>query len=252
MTAEVQRSELTLNTTLNEKRPLQILTVVIAGTGVVVVWLAWLSYAAFTAQANQGERRFRQEALVERLNAIDELLTMSAYQAVTTLDPEWDRRHREYRSELSAVFETVQSATLFPSSSQVQSVRIRLARVQEQLDTTHAESVRLARTGELARALGVFTAKEYVAQRRAFGEETGRLSAIAEGHEAARLKVQRRDARLRSLGLVIVVVIVVVAWWRAVWTARSWRSELLRTNSRLVRRAEELRELNQTMERKVV
>ncbi|MBM3271314.1 MAG: HAMP domain-containing histidine kinase [Candidatus Sericytochromatia bacterium] len=210
-----------------------------------------LAFALFVALVSLDEANSRYQnatRLHGRITHLDEVLTMSARMAAATGDPRWERRYRKLEPELDAAIG--EAHDLAPSAE----IALRIEAVEganRDLLRMEHEALRLLGAGRQDRAQELLAGREYEAGKARYSRAIDDYGMQMNLHLADRIASARRQATL-SFGLAGVAVPVAIAVWVATaWRIREWRLAILHHIAERKRMEAELRELNESLDRRV-
>ena len=87
------------------RSPMRFLMVAWLITVIVLLGSVWSAYDSYQKNATTAHHMFQVQELRGRIVHLDEVLTNSARMAVTTGDPQWVQRYRQFEGELNAAIQ---------------------------------------------------------------------------------------------------------------------------------------------------
>ncbi|MFD2271713.1 hypothetical protein ACFS07_12550 [Undibacterium arcticum] len=98
--------------------PVRWLAIGLVLTTVVLLTMLWSTFDLFRNVTTVQLRNLRLQELSGRVVHLDEVLTMSARMAATTGDLQWERRYRQFESQLDAVIKETLQLTILSESAE--------------------------------------------------------------------------------------------------------------------------------------
>lgn len=224
---------------------------VVLGLGTV----AWTGLSTFQAYRAVDDLAQRHIALVEAAGVIeylDEVLTMSAWMAAHTGEPQWEARYRGYDPILA---ETITKARgLAPTALDAAALQA-TDEANQRLVAIENQVFDLVREGRLTEAQGLIEGGEYASQKAIYaaGNDAMRDSILASASAAV---TSARGALVTSALLGAGLVILSVAAFAATYVkVRAWRAAFLRVEEQrlqAIRESSEAREASLRAEKLAV
>ena len=179
---------------------------------------------------------------------LDEVLTMSARMAAATGDLQWEQRYRQFEPKLDAAIK--KAIQLAPEAHS--------GRAAAATDTANIKLVKmenrafdLVAVGRADDAKAVLFNDEYERQKRIYADGMVKFGAGLSQAIGSALQRQQRRAFLHMAAGGVVIPFMVLAWILVFRAVRKWRRTLTDNNRRLASQAEELAELNQSLDSQV-
>ena len=229
-------------------RPITFLAVTLGMTAATVMWLGWSSYEAFRDARIKRRRDVRMEELSGIILHLDEVLTMSARMAAATSDLQWEQRYRRFEPKLdAAIKEAIQLAPEAYSgkaAAATDEANIKLV----EMENRAFDLVGQGRTDE---AGAILFSDEYERQKRIYADGMATFGAGLSEAIAGALERQRHRASLHMVLGGLVIPFMTLAWLGVFLSVRKWRTTLTESNRHLASQAEELAELNRSLDSRV-
>ncbi len=229
------------NAPANARNPITVLTVVLVITWAVLAGLGWLSYRSYREKRTTTARHLRIEELRGSIIHLNEVLTMSARMAALTGDLQWEERYRRFEPRLDIAIK--EAIALAPGSHSGQgaadtdAANIKLVEMENQ-------AFDLVRQGRAEEAKAVLFSDQYESQKQVYAEGMDRFEAGLADAVSAALQQGERLSFLQT-GVVFLLMPFLIIGWVVVFRAVSnWKTTL-------VKHAEELAEVNQSLDKKV-
>jgi hypothetical protein len=194
------------------------------------------------------EQQVRIQNLRSNIIHLDEVLTMSARMAAATGDPQWETRYREFETKLDAAIR--EAVALVPEAhagegmAETDAANIRLVEMENR-------SFRLVRQGRVDEAAVLLSSEEYQTQKRVYAQGMTKFAAGLASSAENNLKRQKQQSLLGIASVVLVLAFLIAGWLMVLRALRRWRTTLSENNRSLARQAEELAELNRSLDQKV-
>ncbi|MFC6520018.1 hypothetical protein ACFQAT_09770 [Undibacterium arcticum] len=183
--------------------PVRWLAIGLVLTTVVLLTMLWSTFDLFRNVTTVQLRNLRLQELSGRVVHLDEVLTMSARMAATTGDLQWERRYRQFESQLDAVIkETLQLTILSESAEatkQTDAANLKLVDMENQ-------AFALVRAGQPGQAKLILFSEAYEAQKKIYAEGIVRLVQ----HIQEDLAASQRDKRNQALFFVTAAMFSIV------------------------------------------
>jgi len=224
------------------------LTVALALSWVVLVWLGWYSYRVYRDAKTAISRDLKVVHLRGVIVHLDEVLTMSARMAAVTGDSTWEARYRRFEPILDAAIK--EAARLAPGArdaevvTQTDEANIRLVAMENQ-------AFDLIRQGHRDQARDLLFCEEYGRQKEVYSEGMAELSAHLELAAESGLRRKQRYALVQILAVAGLIPLTIAGWLVVLRAVRGWSSALGESNRRLAKQAQDLSDVNQTLDRQV-
>ena len=179
---------------------------------------------------------------------LDEVLTMSARMAATTGNLQWERRYRSFEPKLDAAIkeaiELAPEAHSGAAAAKTDVANIRLVAMENR-------AFDLVRQGRADEAKAILFSDDYERQKRIYADGMTQFGASLSGAIAGALEGERRGAYLQTAVGTLVVPLMILAWLGVFRAVRKWHTALAENDRRLTRQAEELADLNRSLDAKV-
>ena len=179
---------------------------------------------------------------------LDEVLTMSARMAAATSDLQWEQRYRRFEPKLdAAIKEAIQLAPEAYSgkaAAATDEANIKLV----EMENRAFDLVGQGRTDE---AGAILFSDEYERQKRIYADGMATFGAGLSEAIAGALERQRHRASLHMVLGGLVIPFMTLAWLGVFLSVRKWRTTLTESNRHLASQAEELAELNRSLDSRV-
>ena len=201
-----------------------------------------------TRFAQPGEPFVRLAELLGSIIHLDEVLTMSARMAAATGDPQWERRYRNFEPKLdSAIKEAI---GLAPTTHAGQAAA-KTDEANRRLVEMENRAFDLVREEHADEAREILFGSEYKEQKQVYTEGMSEL-ALGLSHAGNVSLEQQHNRALLRLAAGVFVIPLIIAGWIAVFRATyKWKKGVAERDHRLVRQAEELAALNQSLDQRV-
>ncbi len=206
-------------------------------------------YAQGIASTDRSRHRYlRLAELRGIITHLDEVLTMSARMAAATGDLNWERRYRRFEPNLdTAIKEAIQLAPEAHSgeaAAKTDAANIKLVEMENR-------AFDLIREGRAGEAKAILFSDEYERQKRVYADGMVKFGAGLAEEAAHALEREQRRASLHMAVVSLVVPLMIVAWFVVFHTVRKWQTVLTESNRSLARQAQELADLNRSLDSKV-
>lgn len=231
------------------RMPMRFLTLTVALTGVVLIWLAWATDRSYQITKLVNQRNSRIQQLRGTIVYLDEVLTMSARMAAVTGDPRWEQRYRQSEPKLAAA---IHEAVELAAEPRAGSLAAQTDAANAKLVEMENRAFDLVRRNQLEDAQAVLFSDEYESQKGLYAAGIDKLADLLADTASAALRSEQQRA-FWSITFVIAVASTLLAGWLVVLrTTHRWRGALVTTNRQLSEQARELagrkRELDQKIE----
>ncbi|MFC3108982.1 sensor histidine kinase [Undibacterium arcticum] len=228
--------------------PVRWLAIGLVLTTVVLLTMLWSTFDLFRNVTTVQLRNLRLQELSGRVVHLDEVLTMSARMAATTGDLQWERRYRQFESQLDAVIkETLQLTILSESAEatkQTDAANLKLVDMENQ-------AFALVRAGQPGQAKLILFSEAYEAQKKIYAEGIVRLVQ----HIQEDLAASQRDKRNQALFFVTAAMFSIVflcVTWLLVWSKlHRWRADQATNFAALAKAEGALQIANDDLEKRV-
>ncbi|MDA1141156.1 MAG: response regulator [Planctomycetota bacterium] len=231
-----------------DRHLLLFVTAAIILTELAIAWLTWTSYGTFQNVKSYRQRDIRIAQLRGTIIHLDEVLTMSARMAAATGDLVWEKRYREFEPKLrGAIEETVKLA---PGSEggeaaeQTKEANVKLVEMENQ-------AFQHLREGRQPEALALLFSDAYKVQKKVYEAGMEEFADQLMQTVQASLKTEHRKAFASTVAKIALFSLLLIVWAVVLVTTRNWQKTIATTNLQLERQAEDLSQLNQTLDRRV-
>jgi signal transduction histidine kinase len=217
-------------------------------TTVVLLTMLWSAFDSFRNITTVQLRNLRLQELSGRIVHLDEVLTMSARMAATTGDLQWERRYRQFESQLDAVIEETQQLTSLSKSAeatqQTDAANMKLVEMEN-------KAFALVRAGQLGQAKPILFGEAYEAQKKIYAEGIVRLVQHVQEELAASQRDKRNEALFFITAALLSIVSLCIAWL-LVWSKlHRWRTDQATNFVALTKAEEALQIANEDLEKRV-
>ncbi len=184
------------------------LTAFLALAGAAIFWLGWQFYALHGEMENIRNQDQRVLVLAGKIVHLDEVLTMSARMAASTLDPAWEERYRRFEPQLDEAIK--ESLHLDPKI--VGEFIAQTDAANQKLVEMEKESFELVRQKDQRAATAVLFSPEYEKQKQLYADGMRKLTALLREHADAAIDAQQRRINHVFVTLVIVLAVLFLFW----------------------------------------
>ena len=237
-----------MNESHKDNSKLSLLTLTVLLTASVLVGFGLQVYRSYREHVVSLKRVAKVEALRGTIIYLDEVLTMSARMAATTGDPKWEARYRQHENILDVAIKdairTVPQSVVGETASQTDEANIKLVQMENR-------SFEHVRRGEMEQARVVLFSPEYEEQKRIYAEGMTNMNSQLARDIQATVSAERQRALRQLYGMGLVGVMLMLIWITVVRQTQHWRRRLAEQNAALAGQADQLRELNRTLDQKV-
>ena len=220
------------------RSPMRFLMVAWLITVIVLLGSVWSAFDSYQQYATTAQHMFQVQELRGRIVHLDEVLTMSARMAVTTGDPQWEQRYRQFEGELDAAIQN--AIALVPDAGgtdQTDAANVALI----EMENTAFE---LVRQGDLEASREILFGDEYTRQKAIYAEGMVILGRELASSADMVLQAQRKRTLIQLFSIAAVIPVLVVGWFVVIRVVNRWRNELTQSHQCLV-------DLNRDLDQKV-
>ena len=179
---------------------------------------------------------------------MDEVLTMSARTAAATGDLRWEERYRQFEPKLDAAIK--EAIALAPEAQSVEAAA-RTDAANIKLVEMENRAFDLVRQGRADEAGPILFSDEYKTQKQVYAKGMTDFGSGLAMAARTSLAQERRRALLHLILAFVPTPFALVSWLVVLRATRKWRAALGESNRGLARQAEELAQLNRSLDRKV-
>jgi len=202
--------------------PVWFLTVALALSGSVCVWLAFNEYRSYRLELAQREFAVRYAQLRGSIVHLNEVLTMSALMTVTTGDERWEKRHRQFEPQLdTAINEMLRLQPDHPAIART-AAQTSLANLKR-VEMEH-RSFDLIRAGQPEAARAVLFSTAYDEQKRTYAAEISRVMDLVADEMKRDEQARLRNMLASMAGQLAVLGTALAVWLAAVGFLGRWRA----------------------------
>jgi PAS domain S-box-containing protein len=242
------RAAITRGLTFRRRGPILVLAAALAVTCAAMGWLAWSSFDHYQAMLAV-ERAQRILDLQGTVLQVNDTLTMSARMAAATGDPLWRQRHGEGRPRLDrAISELLELAPEYPSLLDARQTAAANQRVQE----LERAAFELVDAGRRTEALELLQSTEYEEQKSSYSAGIVRTHGVLAVATADALTAAKQRAHQNLTVMAVIVPVLVLGFVVMLRAAGRWQRAQQAIDTELRQRSEELKQLNETLEAKVI
>ncbi|MGB5440673.1 MAG: histidine kinase dimerization/phospho-acceptor domain-containing protein, partial [Gammaproteobacteria bacterium] len=207
-------------------------------TVMVLLVSVWSAFESYQQYATTAQHMFRVQELRGQIVHLDEVLTMSARMAVTTGDPQWEQRYRQFEGELDAVIQ--HALALVPDADGMDQTNAANVALVEMENT----AFELVRQGDLEASREVLFGDEYTRQKAIYAEGMVILGSELASSADRVLQAQRKRTLIQIFSIAAVIPVLVVGWLVVIRVVNRWRNKLTQSHQSLV-------DLNRDLDQKV-
>ena len=220
----------------------------LVATALVLFCLGWQAVVARERLEELKNRHVRVFELVGGMSRLDDVLTMAAQMSITSDEPQWAARYRDYEAELEALLHKVDSRT--PDAGLAGVVeRLRVANTA--LIQMEHKAMDLAGPSRREQAEALLASEEYNAQKRLYASTMVELGTDLQEAVNRAIESEIRRASITVVVAAILLPLLLLLWFVAARTINRWQSTLNLSRELQSRQAAELTELNAGLDAKV-
>ena len=220
------------------RSPMRFLMLAWLITVIVLLGSVWSAFDSYQQNATTAQHMFQVQELRGRIVHLDEVLTMSSRMAVTTGDPQWEQRYRQFEGELDAAIQN--AIALVPDAGGTDQTDAANVALIEMEDT----AFELVRQGDLEASREILFGDEYTRQKAIYAEGMVILGKELAASVDMVLQAQRKRTLIQIFSIAAVIPVLVVGWLVVIRLVNRWRNELTQSHQRLV-------DLNRDLDQKV-
>ena len=228
-------------------RPSRLLFLTFVTTTLVCVFANLLSWRSHLLAEKVTTDDLRTDELISEVRAADEVLTMSTRMAASTGEERWAIRYAEQSTALDRALDELDRMSHTPE------MRASLAALREAnqgLVLAEERSLKLTRSGALARATQELQGDDYTGGKLAYAQASARLlRAINAQTESDLGDAQRSLQRLQAL-IAAMLVGLLVPWWACLKLVTQHEHDSLAMAARLLRLDREIASFSLTNKRR--
>ena len=233
-----------------------LVTVALALTGIVLVWLGWTSYHGYRVAEAIREQYLPLERLRGRILHLDEVLAMSARMAAATGNLRWEDRYRRFEPELDeAIRDAMGRAPSEISARHVAETDAANRKLVEMANRAFA-LVRQNRAGE---ANDILLGEEYEIEKKRYANGMREVVSGLGAYLDEVMGTEREEALASMFAAVGVLAISLAVWAAVIRGVSRWQTALATSLERRHEAEEALRErerrlevLNEELEERVI
>ncbi len=231
------------------RSPVLFLAAVVLLNCMALLWMGWRAHHYDDSSRVAYERTRRSEELRGIIVYLDEVLTMSARMAAATGDSQWEERYRNYEPKLDAAIK--EAIELIPEGHSAKAAaKTDVANIKlVEMENRAFDLVRQGRTDE---ANVVLFSELYETQKQIYAAGMTEFDAALSDISRAAWKQHRRHVFLEITVGASPIPLMVVGWIVVFRVTRKWEATLKENHRRLAQQAEQLSELNRSLDQKVM
>lgn len=200
---------------------------------------------SFAKSSNKVSRLRRLQGVIQHL---DEILTMSTHMAISTGDPRWEQRYRQFETQLEAA---IIEADILTANSKSYSGTDQTNAANKVLVELENKAFTLVRKAHLAEAQAVLSSEQYKENKQIYANGLIDLNSALVQIASSQAKTEKQYAFGQIIVIAVFILSLIVIWLFILWTTQRWQTVLLYKNSELNARSRALANLNETLEVKV-
>jgi signal transduction histidine kinase len=229
--------------------PIIFLTVVLITTCLVLILLGWNVWNSYEDNKISKKQNPKIEGLRGSIIHLDEVLTMSAFMAAATGDPQWEKRYRKFEPKLDGVIKEAMKLAPGAYSSEA-AAETNAANIK--LVTMENRAFDLVRQGRLDEAKEILFSEQYEKQKRIYAKEMEKFAASLSEFITASLKKDQQDTLMHISAVMILIPFLFISLFFVFRVARKWQMSLTMSNHRQSEQTKELADLNKSLDEKVL
>lgn len=227
---------------LSNQFPIRIFSLALVLTFALIAGLSWYTWDSLQGLQSLEAKMIRLGQLEGEIARLDEVLTMSARQAVSTGDPVWEERYRLNEPQLSAaISEAAQIAPDIYSSDAIamtDEANVKLVEMENQ-------AFSLIKQGNLLGATAILDSPEYARQKLVYANgEQQTMAAVNEKMDIAMSEQQRRGL-ITSIAATSTLIVLSLTWFLVLQTIRGYIAD----RNRALESLKESQEMSQQAQR---
>jgi signal transduction histidine kinase/CheY-like chemotaxis protein len=224
--------------------PTRALSVALAVTGVLLLWLSWNALDTNRLLREIQTRHMRLQELRGTIVHLDEVLTMSARMAAATGDPRWEQRYRQFEDPLDTA---IKEALRLAPDSEAEKLVGETDAANQALVAMENKGFDLVREGRLEEARVVLFSVAYDEQKRIYATGMSKLDDQLRRYVEGGL-VRARAKQTANLAVIAIALPLLLGCWLFAFRVMSrWRRALYELTEGLDRKvAERTAEIEQS------
>ena len=236
------------NLRFRKTNPIIFLTIVLVLSCAALTWLGWQSWRGYRGVKDSIQTELRIEQLRGTIIHLDEVMTMSARMAAATGNLRWENRYRRFEPKLDIAIKDAialaPEASSGEAATKTHEANIKLVEMENQ-------AFDMVRQGRADKAKALLFSDEYERQKRVYADGMAEFAAGLSEASSKTLARRQHKAFVHVAIAGLIVPLVVLSWLAVFQAMRRWKADLAQSNRDLARQADELAELNQSLDEKV-
>jgi diguanylate cyclase (GGDEF)-like protein len=225
------------------------LTLVAAFSLLILGWLSWDAYTDHLHVEAQLQKIARMKTVRDEIVRLDEVLTMSAWMATASGNPDWEMRYLELEPQLDQYIK--EALRLDPDAPHGEAIAMTDAANVALVAMEH-RAFELVRQGKNAEAQRLLSSGEYVTQKQLYAAGMTKYNVhMLQFSDSVHTNLLA-DLLQNVITTISSAILLVVGLLYVFLASRRWQTVIMESNQQLNRKTAELEALNNRLDDKVM